>query len=302
MGLIELTGFGSVLSTIGFLYWATAIVALGLAFVKPKTRRSRIMAVGGVVVVFGILPVLGLIRHMERVQRAEAKQAHVAKGKERFQAYCREKAGVKIHRTVEGVEGVYLMKVRTTTNQNRQYAMDDPYGDDAQGEDYIKSFLISREKNGRLIAWYVSRFEDPSDLPGYRFVEAVDPKDGRLYRFTAHIERPGLTDPEKFATNYVRFVVDREPIIQRTARYGVTYDDISTKEERDYWIAGSSLRVVDLETNEVIAERIGYMMDYGQGPDGAARQGWTYASRNACPPVVDFQARELTEQSLHISK
>ena len=173
------------------------------------------------------------------------------------------------------------------------------------GDGYIKNFLIGRKKNGQLIGQFESRFEDSSDLPGYRFVEAIDPKDGKLYRFTAHIERPGLTDT-RYVKDYVNFVVDREPITQRTARYGVTYDDISTKEDRDYWIAGSSLRVVDLETNEVIAERIGYKMDYGQGPDGAARQGWTYASRNACPAFPSGfqsgQTRDFIEQSLHIVK
>ena len=157
---------------------------------------------------------------------------------------------------------------------------------------------MGRDKNGQFA-------DGAEDIPGYRFVEAIDPKDGKLYRFTAHIERPGLTDPEKFARNYVRFVLDREPITQRTARYGVTYDDISTREDRDYWIAGSSLRVIDLETNEVIAERIGYMMDYGQGPHGAARQGWTYARNNACPKtnyLGTYQTRDFTEQSLHMAK
>lgn len=297
MGLIELTGFGDLLRLVGVLYWTIALVALGVAFIKPKTRKNRLIAVGSVLVVFGLLPVSGLMRQIESTQQAETKQTHVATGIKRFQAYC-QMAGVKIHRTVDGVDGIYLMKVRTTYNQNNQYAMDDPYGDDAQGEDYIGTFLQGRDKNRKFV-------DGAEDIPGYRFVEAIDPKDGKLYRFTAHIERPGLTDT-RYVKDYVNFVLDREPITQRTARYGVTYDDISTKEDRDYWIAGSSLRVVDLETNEVIAERIGYKMDYGQGPDGAKRQGWTYARGNACPPYSRgtpvFQTREFTEQSLHISK
>ena len=314
MGLIELTGFDSLLSLFGLLYWAIAIVALGLVLFRPKTRKNRMIATACVLLVFGILPVSGLIRHIESTQRAEAKAAHVAKGIERFKAYCQKKAGVKIHRTIEGVEGIYLMKVRTTGNFNNQYAMTDPYGDDAHGDDYIMSFLYRREKNGQLLAWYVSRAEDPTDLRGYRFVEAIDPKDEKLYRFTGKVKAvrqmdvtaPGvkaeLAKNPNYDVNIYEFVLDRELIAQRTARYGVTYDDISTHEDRDYWIAGSSLRVIDLQTNEVIAERIGYMMDYGQGPDGAARQGWTYARDSACPPVADFQTREFTEQSLHVAK
>lgn len=46
---------------------------------------------------------------------------------------------------------------------------------------------------------------------------------------------------------------------------GSTFDDISTHAEREYGIAGSSLRVIDLETKEVLAERVGYMVDMAQG-------------------------------------
>lgn len=67
-------------------------------------------------------------------------------------------------------------------------------------------------------------------------------------------------------------------------RYGVTYDDISTREERDFWIAGSSLKVIDLQTKEVMAERIGYMMDRGQGNTNSGRSPWLFAADNACPP------------------
>lgn len=63
----------------------------------------------------------------------------------------------------------------------------------------------------------------------------------------------------------------------------MTYDDISTREERDYWIAGSSLKVIDLETDEVIAERIGYMVDWAQGVRVGGRSPWLLAANNACP-------------------
>jgi len=72
-------------------------------------------------------------------------------------------------------------------------------------------------------------------------------------------------------------------------RYGITYDDISTREEREYWIAGSSLRVIDLKTQEVMAERIGYMMDRAQGSGAGGRSPWLrrspwlLAANYACP-------------------
>jgi hypothetical protein len=87
----------------------------------------------------------------------------------------------------------------------------------------------------------------------------------------------------------------------------VTYDDISTREERGYWIAGSSLRVIDLQTNEVMAERIGYMMDRGQGNNSGGRSPWLLAARTACPrfptdpgghTYQTDQTREFAEKTL----
>jgi hypothetical protein len=74
-------------------------------------------------------------------------------------------------------------------------------------------------------------------------------------------------------------------------RYGVTYADISTIDDRKIWIAGSSLRVIDLETNEVIAERVGYMIDRGQGSEAGFRQPWADAAYIACPnfPFISDQ-------------
>jgi hypothetical protein len=43
------------------------------------------------------------------------------------------------------------------------------------------------------------------------------------------------------------------------------------------------LKVIDLQTNEVMAERIGYMMDRGQGNKSGGRSPWLLAASNACP-------------------
>ena len=58
---------------------------------------------------------------------------------------------------------------------------------------------------------------------------------------------------------------------------------IQTREDWDYWIAGSSLRLIDLQTNEVMAERIGYMGDWAQGSSAVGRSPWLLAANNACP-------------------
>lgn len=199
-------------------------------------------------------------------------------------------AGEKIYKTVDNVEGIYLMKVRTTTNFGDQFTLDDPYGHDSTGEMYLLNFLRG---------FYHQRSEKPvagsPPRTGYRYVEAQDSKDGQRYRYTGGIRavrKKDITAPNvqlnlknnpNYDLNVYEFVLDKAPASGPTPRYGITYDDISTREEREYWIAGSSLKVVDLQTNEVIAERIGYMVDWAQGSQAGGRSPWLFAADNACP-------------------
>lgn len=210
-------------------------------------------------------------------------RARLARAEAMFAERCKT-AGEKIHRTVDNVEGILLMKIRPVgINYGDQFALTDPYGNDSEGDSYIKSFLkgyhprLSRPVPGA-----------PPRL-GYHYVEALDSKDGKRYRYTGSVKEVTHTTSilmggdGKTTFKTKDFVLDRVPAPGSTPRYGVTYDDISTREERDYWIAGSSLRVIDLQTNEVLAERIGYMVDRGQGDRGGGRSPWLFAADHACP-------------------
>jgi hypothetical protein len=199
-------------------------------------------------------------------------------------------AGEKIHKTVDNVEGIYLMKIRTTTNFDAQFEMDDPYGHDSTNNEYILNFLRG---------FYHQRNEKPvpgsPPRTGYQYVEAQDPQDGKRYRYAGSMKVVGRMDETapgvkfdlkrnpNFDLNIYKFVLEKVPALGEVPRYGVTYEDISTREERKYWIAGSSLKVIDLKTNEVIAERIGYMVDWAQGSRAGGRSPWLFAADNACP-------------------
>ncbi|MDP1735628.1 MAG: hypothetical protein Q8L44_14810 [Sulfuritalea sp.] len=210
-------------------------------------------------------------------------KARLQIAKKMFQERCK-KAGEFIHRTAENVEGILLMKVRPSEiNSGDQFRMDDPYGHDSGGETYIKIF-------------FAGFYRTPSPPPprwtprlGYRYVEAVDSMDGKRYRYTGGIKEVTHTTSilmggdGKTTFKTKDFVLDKVPTPGVSPRYGVTYDDISTREERDYWIAGSSLKVIDLKTSEVMAERIGYMMDRGQGNKSGGRSPWLLAASHACP-------------------
>ncbi|UXH79791.1 hypothetical protein [Roseateles amylovorans] len=192
------------------------------------------------------------------------------------------KAGERIYRTVEGVEGVVLLKQRIkVVDFVDQYALNDPYGRDAFGDGYIHSFL-----RGNVGPYWVARPGWPQ-RQGYRFVEALDVESGKWYRYTGQVEvKQGSSYPLK--PQDWKFDVFKVPINWPTGKYGVAYEDISTKEERDLWIAGSRLYVIDIASGEILGERVGYMVDLSQGSLAMGRQPWLYAANNACPSFDRF--------------
>lgn len=207
-----------------------------------------------------------------------------AKAKQLFEQRCAS-AGERIVEKVENVDGIFLMRIRgAKANFSKQYLLDDPYGDDLGGSAYIQSFL---KVNFDLDDAYRHLAVGPAKLAkrrqvGYEFVDALDPESGRRYRYTGFIEQPGKTNPN-FSLNYYRVILVAKEAEAARPRYGVTFEDISTPLDRDYWIAGSSLKVIDLKENRVIAERVGYMYDPGQGNTSGGRSPWMMAASYACP-------------------
>jgi hypothetical protein len=260
---LDLTPFGAVLEGIGTLYWMLVLAALAVALWKPKHWIVKLLSASAVIGIMVVPIALDVLA--KREQQAKAKEQLDA-AMARYTMRCKG-AGEKIVRTVDNIEGVFLMKlrpVRKYDHESIQFKMDDPYGHDLDGEGYIETFLYKRNEKGVLD-------ESLHSGVGYHYVEAIDPHDGKRYRYTGY-----------HADKY-HFELKKTMSTTPGSRYGVTYDDISTIDDRKMWIAGSSLRVVDLETNEVIAERIGYMIDRGQGSDAGGRQPWVFATANACP-------------------
>ena len=256
----------------------------------PIPRRPWLTAV-----LLGLSLLVGACGNGPGASRLSERQI---KAQAMFAERCKA-SGEKIHKVVENVEGVYLMKIRPTTiNYGDQFRLDDPYGRDLGGIGYIQTFV-----RGSYQA-ETSGTPSPGSPPrlGYLYVEALDLEDGQRYRYTGakkpvrkkNVDAPGvqieLRRNPNYDLNIYEFVLDKVPAPSSTPRYGVTYDDISTREERGYWIAGSSLKVVDLQTDEVIAERVGYMLDWAQGSDAGGRSPWLLAANTACPKFADKRA------------
>ncbi|WP_085314774.1 hypothetical protein [Derxia lacustris] len=237
---------------------------------------------------------------IEQYQARNQSKAAVA----RWQEHCK-KAGVFIHRTVEDVDGIFVLKKPVDAlNRGGQFILDDPYGADISGDGYIEGLLrIGDEEIGSIQDYVVTR----SRRPGYRYVDAIDSSNGVRYRYTGRykaIKTPNLNDPKiqdelrrnpGVDLNRYEFVMTRRPAPDPAPRYGLTRDDISTHEDRLLWIAGSSLKVVDLQTGEVIAERIGYMVDPGQDRYIGPQSPWFEAAYYSCPAFTrGFQLRQTS--------
>jgi len=265
---------------------------------------------------FGLSVLFGALSSSSSIAQTNERQS---KAQAIFAERCKT-AGTRISRTIDNVEGIRVLKLRPERpNHSDQFAMNDPYGRDLGGKlGYIGSFV-----RGEFQATHrgIPKEGSPPRL-GYLYVEAQDPEDGLWYRYTGSMKVTGRMDASapnvqvdlkrnpNFDLNVYRFVLDRAPATGQSPRYGVTYDDISTREEREYWIAGSSLKVVDLQTNEVIAERIGYMVDLAQGSKSGGRSPWLFAADNACPKFSDrngsgaqpYQALDFVEKVLRPAK
>jgi hypothetical protein len=110
----------------------------------------------------------------------EDPKARLAKAEAMFAERCK-KAGVFIHRTAENVEGIFLMKLRPQTASTMGISIGwmIRMGMTGRGDRYIKSFP-ARLRDKRWLA----DINETVASKGYRYVEAIDEKDGKRYRYT----------------------------------------------------------------------------------------------------------------------
>lgn len=230
---------------------------------------------------------------------------YLAKIKE-AEAYYKEKcekvAGIKIYKTVPDVEGVLLMKIRPNRT-DRELA--DPmwpgaaFGTELRGDSYIESFLgyeHSSSADGSPITpthrGYINTDKRPGGLPGYRWVEVIDPKDGLRYRHTGSkkavrkqdtnakgVQMAMAKDPN-YDLNVYQWSLDKTPSPTKTPpRYAVTFEDHVIPDERALWVASSTVKVLDLQTNEVLGEMTRYAMSYIHAP----RYSMPWLNHSICP-------------------
>ena len=273
--MLEFTGMGSVLRGLGFLYWVIAIGAISLALIKGKTPHAKALWATVAVAVFGYLPGKALIEQYQRDAYAKEAWAY-------FKKLCDEKSGEKIYKTHTGVKSVLVVKPlppATEKDLYDQFWYGDPYSNATPWNE--------RGEQGAIRMTGIFR-STTGDQTGLEFVEIPGDDTGKyFYRLKSLDRYPYQT---------------RSGTENSTSRFGVSWEDVSTLQDRKYWIAASRLRVIDLSDNSIVAERIGYFIEAGFGSTGGGRRPWltSRGPNTTCPPLRngDYEDRWFVLKSL----
>jgi hypothetical protein len=202
------------------------------------------------------------------------------KAKALYEEKCRTVAGEKIYRTVPDVEGIVLLKVRPQRTDRDLANLMWPgaaFARESPGDSFISTFLgyeYSSSSTGEAITptrrGYINTDRRPGGLAGYHYVDVIDENDGKRYRVTGsnkairkkdtsapNVQLAMRNDPN-YDLNVYQWTLDKVSAPNPSPRYGVTFEDHVIPEERALGVASSTVKVVDLITNEVLGEMTRY--------------------------------------------
>lgn len=251
--------------------------------------------------VLGLLAMAALLAkpaydyHLARQARAAA-QARYAADKAEFQRLCREVAGYKFYRKAENVEGILLLKVRRDGDWQDLMAPGAAFALESKDEGYITSFLAFRYLSSGVTdeSYFTNTDRMEGAIPGFRYADVIDEKTGKRYRLTGSekaVRKQDTTAPEvkrlmaadpNYDLNVYQWTLDSVIAPDPPPRYAVTFEDHVIPEERARGLASSTVKVIDTQTNEVMAE----MLRYAWSPPGAfSRSATPWLSAYKCPGV-----------------
>ena len=277
------------LSQFGVLAWMLLFGGMALAFWRLKRWPMRALACALVVGLFAAYPGRWAWIAQKNVERYETSHAM-------FLERCRTQAGYKINRVVKDVDGILLPKVRHRMNEYDPTAPGAAFAMEDVDDGYLASFLYYRDPPPELANSYrVSPNKNPGASPGFSYVDIIDEKDGQRYRHA--IRWPdSWEDTWEQSRVHVRMgprvFFGKVPESEPMPRYAVTFEDAVVPEERANGIASSTVKVIDIQANEVLAEMRRYA--YYPGKIGSfAGANWLRADK--CPGVL-FGSGQATRQ------
>ena len=220
------------------------IIAMAIGF-KFTARKNRLWVGLLIAIAVPYSCISPLVRDHQRAQQKAAEEdaewrKRYEPAKARFDQLC-QNAGEKIYRTADNVDGILLLKVRGDDEKyqsNRYNPRKDQMWEDAAVEsDWFRNGYIDG-----FLPYTMRNFQSSS---GYTYVDVLQ-KDNSIIRYSGDWQ---ITLNHPFHT---------EPNPKFPARYAVTYENDISWENRKHWIAGTTIKIIDTKTNELMAEKTMY--------------------------------------------
>jgi hypothetical protein len=190
-----------------------------------------------------------------------------------FDHLCKTEAGEFIYKTVEQVDGIYMMRPRkeaTDYELSHLYALEDPYGYVTEGSAETARELLVRRG-------------------GYPFLEERSPAAISASAYRRYVA--------KYVNNKKTLLEEATTVVK--SRFGYIWRGIARPHDRELGIAGGELIVLDTQNNEVLAVRRGFIRS------GDVRNNLTgvwWLGGHACPKGkkgrIDFYTFDLLREVL----
>lgn len=303
---LKALGLDSLPMGIASIYLVSLVIVLAVVVTRSKTMSDRLGRSLVAVIGFALVPyLLFFYRSPEQKKYDEDMKEIFAKqevARPIFEKLCAEAKRPNIRRTVEDVEGILLIKVRPPDSMPRHEAIRNRDWERAalprertEASGFAELFLLDRRwqtENSSEVFGTLGTVGKQAKH-GFQFVDVLSPDGKSRTRITA-IEDPSYREDP---VPGVRFL--RKDTTDKSPQFAVTFEDNLDPELRKHWIAGTSIRVLDLKTNEVIAEQSFWSWDNGFGFTTQSSSPWLRARQ--CPTIVAGQAvaRYFVDTVLH---
>lgn len=153
-----------------------------------------------------------------------------------------QNGGGKIYQTADNVEGIMLLKVVPERTVSADAKTRDPMWDNA---------ALQTSEGVNFIARFLGFFSDGE----YRYVDVLQPNHSDIIRYS------GKDFPINQTLNHIH-----------PARYAVTFENNVDSKLRRHWVAGATIRIIDRQTDEVIAKK----------PSMSLKKAWTARVGREC--------------------
>lgn len=173
---------------------------------------------------------------------------------EYFDHLCKTEAGEFIYKTVENVEGFYMMRPleRVSDDQlSHLYTLEDPY--DATDDPHPQDYLV-QPPFGQYRYLELPRTKDEADN-SQPFV--------KYFRGSEKDSKKDYVYMDGTRSHRVPYIVKKEGVSSLKSRYGYTWRGIPRPHDRELGIVGGELILLDMQTKEVLAVRRGFIRSGG---------------------------------------